>query len=299
MDFNEYEEEILSMINNNCVDISRIDFLLKNGADVNKRAHEYYIATITDSFVSWCFWDINYTEIDFFPILRCFVNNGLDLHTYGPELLGALCFVSERNRSNVLQIAKYLLDEMKKYNFNIDDYDLIYEKRDDFSWSDDYISGEQWIEEVESVIHVNYGNLIPLFVENYLDGLDITGITSFEHVLYQKIIDIGCCGEAQTDTHEKLVKPNNCSLIFVTEETNLIIGKYGALYLNRNEKFISNKSSFASRLKSELLGEIITDFKCLIGPEYNRFIEIHFSNSKILSLSCSDRNNLEIELCDI
>ena len=133
MTFNEKEQEIIEQVKENRIDISRIDYLLKNGANVNASNgvdEDLYHGCL----FSECIYEALTNDINIFELLKCFVNNGLDLIKYGGSIIGDLHATFTNN--DIIGIIKYILDNAKA-RINVDYGIKIFRLESDYL-SDDF-----------------------------------------------------------------------------------------------------------------------------------------------------------------
>ena len=111
MNFNDKEREILELVHNNNVDIEKINNLFKEGANANASngiVEDEYIGNL----FSECIFEALPNDINIFELLKCFVQNGLDLDKYGNSIIGDLHATFVNN--DIIEIVKYILDNVSK-----------------------------------------------------------------------------------------------------------------------------------------------------------------------------------------
>ncbi len=279
--YNKYENEI---IGSKKISLKRLDFLLKNGADVNAQEDtDIEDGHILDSLFQSVIY--NYDEKsknNLLKILKCFIDNGLDLEKYGSAIISDFHFIYDKNQ-DIYGMTKLILNSLKK-KINLDDAKhgiatesswLICTYPEDINYNPDY--------------YANYLDGVIKILEKYENGEEYNDIYPSDNAIGEKFNKIYIKGNITNMTDNKIeynsVRGRNTQLWTTIEFENsklVVEDNYWAYIENTNNNLETNifTENINNYLNKERLIKIIFDHYNNNGC--GRLCKLIFTNNKNL-----------------
>lgn len=280
--YNKYENEIAYDDN---ILVERVDLLLKSGANVNAQEdEEVENGHVLDSLFQSILYNYNKeSKSDLLEILKCFIDNGLDLKKYGNSIISDFHYIHDK-RQKAYEMTKIILNEFKekidvevaKDGIGIEVSWLVCTYPNDcYDNPDDY---------------ANYLDGIMKILENYEQGKEYNSIFPCDDAIGEIFKQINVSGNIYKVTKDRIeykpIKGRNTQLwtnIKLGEKKLVIEDNYWAYIDNSNNNtgtniFTENANTY---FENEKLTEIKYSHYSIQGG-CGRLCELLFTNNKRL-----------------
>ncbi len=297
MVFNEQEQKIIELLHENKYDLNLIDYLLKNGADSNASngvEEDNYLGSL---FSECIFEALNY-DIGIFDLLKCFVENGLDLVKYGSSIIGDLH--SSFNDENLIDIVKYILDNAKTkldVNHGIRMFRIESEYlSDSFSDSDE---------------KANLVDTIAFMLEEYKCGNNYNDVYLYSKIIGQTVLNVTIDDTLKASNKNYMtidLRNKDINTFIRCDKDTLCIYNSTTCYINNNYSDMPSVSDpFIDYLNENLIGSTITKvefehtFEKASFREFqsSRNVKIYFSNNGELFYKKISRDSMFSRLVNL
>lgn len=297
MNFNDKEREILELVHNNNVDIEKINNLFKEGANANASngiVEDEYIGNL----FSECIFEALPNDINIFELLKCFVQNGLDLDKYGNSIIGDLHATFVNN--DIIEIVKYILDNVSK-KINVE-YAI-----EMFRLEAEYLSDDFSIYDEKA----NLVDTVAFMLEEYMYGGHYKEVYDYSKIIGQEILEVTVDNSVSTSTKDYLMidlKTKDINTIIKCSNDVLCVSNSTTAYINNNyKKSYSVDNSFIKQLNETIKGEKIEKiefehtFERMTFKSFksSRNIKLYFSNNKELFYKMLTPNKMFMRLVDL
>lgn len=298
MALNKLENDILKLVDNNKIDILKVEELFKQGANPNALECDEADKGFNDDI----YWSTLFSECIFasqdkhpnlYPILELFIKYGLDADKYGASIISDFHFIHEG--SDIYEMTKLMLDNMDKntdvgealsgigteesyLNCSFDDMD--YESNDLFGLC-------VLIESFEK--HEPYKSFyrLPKIIDEKFKGIQLNG-------------DFILLGKNKVAVKSEKNKICMFSKIEMEKNTLIVEDNYG-VYINNEDIHEYTNNDFTKYANEYFKDEKILDLKfkhyeVKLSPKsfaQGRVVTINFSNNKKLIYEEDIENNLE------
>ncbi len=286
--YNKYENEISCDDN---ISVERLDWLLKNGANVNAQEdEEVENGYVLDSLFQNILYNYNEkSKCNLLELLKCFISNGLDLNKYGNSIISDFHYIHDKNQKTY-EMTKLILNKFQeKTDVKVAKYGIggevswlvctypndIYENPDDYA---------------------NYLDGIMKILENYEEGKEYNSVFPCDDVIGETFKQINISGNVYKVTKERIeykpIKGRNTQLwtkIQLGEKILVIEDNYWAYIDNSNK--IQETNIFTENADQYF------KYEKLIEIKYNhyykqggcgRLCEFVFTNNKRLVYGIDD-----------
>lgn len=281
MALNKLENEILKQVNKKNIDIVKVNELFKKGVNPNALSDDevetYDTCTYYSTFFSECIFESQEKTPDLLPLLKCFVENGLDVKKYGPSIIGDFHFIYEN--SDLYEMTKYMLNNMDKGN-------CVDQALKGIGMEESYYNCCQHDDTASNELASIYE-----IIESFNKDKEFNNIYPYKRILGQKVKSISLSGNnSSIDDNIFICDSSNDGMrtLIECENDNLSVLDDDMIFVN-NSAVIENKNKdFSKYLTDNLKGEIIENIEFehtefVSGPKsysQGRIITISFSNNK-------------------
>ena len=281
MSLNKLENDILNLVNRKNIDVRKVNELFKSGANPNALSNDevetFNSCSYYSTFFSECIFESQENTPDLFPLLKCFIENGLDVNKYGPSIIGDFHFI--HGNSDIYKMTKYMLNHMDKNNPVEQALDSIGTEESYYNCSlkNDFASNE-----LASIYEL---------IKAFSKGNEFNNIYSWKTIIGEKVKEINISGtNCIIDDNTFICSSLNSEMktLIECESNKLYILDNDIAFVN-NSALIDNKSKkFSKYLTDNLKGEVIENV-CFEHTEFidaprsyiqDRNIIISFSNNK-------------------
>lgn len=296
MAFNSMEKEVISLCESENIDVNRINELLKSGANVNA-SNDVIEDDYNGSLLSECIFASLSHSANLYDLLKCFLNNNLDLEKYGSSIIGDLHAAFQNN--DVMLLVKTILDN-SKVKLNVKHAITLYKMEAEYL-SDDFNIYDNDANIIDSVSYM---------LEEYESGNDYNSVYNYTKIIGQKVLDVTTDNTVNKSTSNYILADTKNKVLntLIKCETDLLcISNSTTCYVNNNTNFIRIENPFLNKLRNDLIGQTITkiefehtfDRLSLANFKSSRNVKIFFSNNKELFYKNLTPGTLAIRLIDL
>jgi hypothetical protein len=277
MVFNEKEQKIIELIRNNNVDLNLISDLLQHGADCNASngvEEDNYVGSL----FSECIFEALKNDISVFDLLKCFVENGLDLDKYGSSIIADLhaSFTDE----NIIEIIKYILDNAKT-KLDVNNGIRMFKLESEYL-SDSFSEYDEKANTIDT---------IAFMLEEYKFGNDYNAVYLYTEIIGQTVRDISVDDTIKASNKNYMMvdlKNRDINTFIKCDRDTLCIYNTNTCYINNNySNLLEVEDPFVNYLKNNIIGSTITkiEFEHTFEKvgfrdfQSSRNVKIYFSNN--------------------
>ncbi len=233
------ENEIVNCIDRDKINIGKVDRLFKEGADPN------YIDDDECLFVS-CIWNAADYHPDLYPLLKCFIENGLDVNRFANEILGEFIFINDK-KSDLLAMAKLILN-------NINGKISLAKALDSIDGEASYYRVSFEHEQVRVTRLVTLSKIL----HAYQDDEPYDNIFYYDRAIGQKLITASITGDfLENDTVCASWKTGNKIRTMLKLENDVLVVDWNDdIYVN-NDAFIEADNEFSKAIVRSFKGQTL------------------------------------------
>lgn len=283
MALNKLENEIFKLVDNNHIDINKVNELFKAGANPNalleEKVEKNDDCTYYSTFFSECIFEAQSKSPDLFPLLKCFVENGLDVNKYGPSIIGDFCFIYKN--SDIYEMTKYMLNHMDKDNC-VNQALMGIGTEESYYNCCEHMDSES--NELASIYEI---------IDAFANGKEFNDIYCWKRIIGQKVKSVKVSGnKSNIDGNVFICESENDGMktLIECEKDSLYVIDSNMIFVNNSigiDKYSEEYSRYLSdNLKGETIEKVEFEHTMFVsGPKtysQGRIIIISFSNNKKL-----------------
>ena len=251
MAFSELENRIIHLCSEDPINIEAVQRLFDQGADPNAVDDwDDFEQEYTDVLFTACIFETQWDAPDFYPLLKCFLKNGLDIQRFADFIIGDLIFLGNNDRFRLTQLVFDHLSEKVSLKKALD---KVGTEASFYNCNREFYNGED-----SSDWEANDLDGLYELIEAYEKGEDYDGFKQLPKEINQKLVSIKISGNWISADEEKMVyryKGNTVFMILELEQDVLIIRNGFTAFINNKSNMEKLSNDFSLRAESLLKGE--------------------------------------------